>query len=216
MLYCILLGIASFILLLIYQTYYCREYISIRQAAMPALKINKKKVIAFIFYMIMTVVFYIFMDLNGSILMKTFKYMCMLYILLVIAWIDSRVQKIPNMLLLIMIILRFIFFIFESLDMPEFMRYNILDMFSGSLFCLVLLVVCRIIVKNSIGMGDIKLFTVLGMYFGFDVLRVMLFSFFCTAVYSIGLMIFKKKTRHDSVPMGPFVFIGTVITIVLT
>lgn len=216
MLYCIILAIASFILLLIYQAYYCREYTAIRQAVSPALKINKKKVTAFIFYLVMTVAFYIFMDSNNSILMKTFKYMCMLYMLLVIAWIDLRVQKIPNAILLVMIILRFIFFTFESLNMPEFMRYNLLDMLSGSLFCLVLLVVCRIIVKNSIGMGDIKLFTVLGMYFGFDVLRVMLFSFFCTAIYSICLMIFKKKTRHDSVPMGPFVFIGTVITIILS
>ena len=64
-------------------------------------------------------------------------------------------------------------------------------------------------------MGDIKLFAVLGLYFGYDIINLMFFSFLCTAIYSIYLLLFKKKKKKDSVPMGPFIFLGTILSFIL-
>jgi len=176
---------------------------------------NVKKVMAGIFYIVLAVFFCIYMEANGSVLAKILKYLSMLFILAAIAWVDWRVRKIPNMLLLLLISTRFLFFAYESIKEPDYIRFNLIQMGFGALLCLAVLLFCRILVRNSIGMGDIKLFAVLGTYFGYDVLRVMLFSFLCTAAYSIYLLVFKKMNKKDSVPMGPFIFFGTILSIVV-
>lgn len=212
--YCIVLAVISFVCLLIYQAYYCSNAGSIAVAVRPAMKMNVKKIAAGIFYIVLAISFYIYMEANGSIFPKTLKYLSMLFILAAIAWIDWKTRKIPNTLLLLLICTRLLFFVYESIKEPDYTRFNLVQMGFGALLCLVILLICRLLVRNSIGMGDIKLFAILGIYFGYDVMHVMFFSFLCTAIYSIYLLASKKMKKKDSVPMGPFIFLGTVLSIV--
>ena len=208
-LYCIALAVISFFCLLVYQAYYLSSDSRLREALLPAFNMNLKKLAGVIFYIILAVSFYIYMDTNDSVIAKTLKYLTMLCVLAAIAWIDYKASKIPNTLLIVLIAARLIFFIYESIKEPDYIKFNIIQMAFGAFLCLVLLLLCRIIIRNSIGMGDIKLFAVLGLYFGYDIINLMFFSFLCTAIYSIYLLLFKKKKKKDSVPMGPFIFFGT-------
>jgi len=214
-LYCIALAVISFFCLLVYQAYYLSSDSRLREALLPAFNMNLKKLAGVIFYIILAVLFYIYMDTNGSVIAKTLKYLTMLCVLAAIAWIDYKASKIPNTLLIVLIAARLIFFIYESIKEPDYIKFNIIQMAFGAFLCLALLLLCRIIIRNSIGMGDIKLFAVLGLYFGYDIINLMFFSFLCTAIYSIYLLLFKKKKKKDSVPMGPFIFLGTILSFIL-
>lgn len=214
-LYCIALAVISFFCLLVYQAYYLSSDSHLREALLPAFNMNLKKLAGVIFYIILAVSFYIYMDTNDSVIAKTLKYLTMLCVLAAIAWIDYKASKIPNTLLIVLIAARLIFFIYESIKEPDYIKFNIIQMAFGAFLCLVLLLLCRIIIRNSIGMGDIKLFAVLGLYFGYDIINLMFFSFLCTAIYSIYLLLFKKKKKKDSVPMGPFIFLGTILSFIL-
>lgn len=178
-------------------------------------KVNVKKVAASVFFIALAVLSYFYMDKEGAVISKTLKYLMMLYIIATAAWIDWKVKKIPNMLLIALLLVRIVFFIYESIKEPAYINYNLIQMGTGAALCLILLLLCRLVIRNSIGMGDIKLFAVSGLYFGYDIIYMMFFSFLCTAVYSIFLMVFKKAKKSDSVPLGPFVFIGTIMSIVL-
>lgn len=215
LIYCVIIPVISFICLLIYQAYYCSGADNIQCVVKPALQINVKKIIAVLFYIVMAVSFYIYTESEKQVMAKFLKYILMLFILAAIAWIDWKVKKIPNMLVLFLICIRFLFFIYETVKEPDYTRFNIIQMVFGAILCLMLLLICRLLSRNSIGMGDIKLFSALGLYFGYDIMHVMFFSFLCTAIYSIYMLLFKKMKKKDSVPMGPFIFLGTVLSIII-
>ena len=137
------------------------------------------------------------------------KYSILCSILLVISIIDLNLKIIPNsinlFLLLYGIIFNIIEFSFNNLTS------NLFGLFiGGGLFLLI-----AIISKGAMGGGDIKLVAVLGLLFGFKkILLITFLSFIIGAVISILLLLFKINKRKDYIPFGPFICIGTFITII--
>lgn len=63
-----------------------------------------------------------------------------------------------------------------------------------------------------LGDGDIRLAIIMGLMLSLPQLVVgVFFAFNIAAVVSIGLLVGKKKTRHDAVPLGPFLILGTFL-----
>ncbi len=64
------------------------------------------------------------------------------------------------------------------------------------------------------GFGDVKLGFLIGLVngFPFGIFSIFL-GFVIGAVYSLLLMAVKKKTMKDTIPFGPFLIIGSVITL---
>ena len=63
-----------------------------------------------------------------------------------------------------------------------------------------------------LGDGDIRLAVVMGLMLSLPQLIIgVFFAFNIAAVVSIGLLATKKKTRHDAVPLGPFLILGTFL-----
>ena len=82
----------------------------------------------------------------------------------------------------------------------------------GAFFLLLLLVF-----KNSVGMGDVKLFALMGFYQGlWGAFSSVFFSLLVTFVLSVFLLITKKKKRNDVIAFGPSILLGTVISICLS
>ncbi len=82
---------------------------------------------------------------------------------------------------------------------------------AGFVMAALLCAVCRWIVKQGIGMGDVKLLMGLGWYMGVRDFPIMLavsslLSFACSAF----LMIRKKVTKESFLPFAPFLCIGSV------
>ena len=72
------------------------------------------------------------------------------------------------------------------------------------------------VMKNGIGMGDVKLIAVLGYYLGFQVLMSdMVISLLLTVVGGLTSLLIQKKSLRSELPFAPFVATGTMITILL-
>lgn len=68
--------------------------------------------------------------------------------------------------------------------------------------------------KAGIGFGDIKLFAVLGILFGFPwIFAAAILSVFTAFFHFIYLMIFKKADKEKYLPMGPYICIATALTL---
>ena len=62
------------------------------------------------------------------------------------------------------------------------------------------------------GMGDIKLFIVLGIWFGWlNCLLIIFISAILGSIIGIGGILFKKVQSRQELPFGPFIVISTLI-----
>lgn len=148
---------------------------------------------------------------------EQWKRLLLIAALLPIAAIDLRLQKIPNKLLLVAlgarVLLAGIEFLLSVSDAVAALKSNLLGAVVLFAFFLLLL----LIFKNSIGMGDVKLFAVIGLYQGFwGAMNSVFFSLLVSFVLSVFLLISRKKKRKDTISFGPSILLGTVLAIVLT
>lgn len=68
--------------------------------------------------------------------------------------------------------------------------------------------------KDSMGGGDIKLAGMMGTFLGWERLLLALFlSFLSGALIGIALMLLRKKYRDSEIPFGPFLSLGSLITV---
>ena len=64
------------------------------------------------------------------------------------------------------------------------------------------------------GFGDVKLMGALGLYFGLsNIIIITLLSFLIGAILSIVLLATKIKKIDEYIPFGPFIVLGTFISI---
>ncbi len=64
------------------------------------------------------------------------------------------------------------------------------------------------------GFGDVKLMGALGLYFGLsNIIVITLLSFLIGAILSIVLLATKIKKMDEYIPFGPFIVLGTFISI---
>lgn len=65
--------------------------------------------------------------------------------------------------------------------------------------------VCRFVSRGGIGMGDIRMFSVLGLLYGVNYTFSILFvTILLMAVFGVAGILFRKTTAKSMVPMGPF------------
>jgi leader peptidase (prepilin peptidase)/N-methyltransferase len=77
-----------------------------------------------------------------------------------------------------------------------------------------LLILLIVVLTNGMGMGDAKMFAVLGLWFGFkNGLFVLFFSIIVGAILSVFLLAAKVKTRKDRIPFGPFISLAAIFGI---
>jgi len=140
------------------------------------------------------------------------KLLSLVLVMFPIAAIDFRIQKIPNQLLIAALIIRIMIYIAEFIvSAPA--AFNVLkDNLLGAIVIGVFFWVILLVFKNSIGMGDIKLFVVMGLYQGlWGAINSIFFSLLVSFVLSAGLLITRKKGRKDTISFGPSILLGTII-----
>jgi leader peptidase (prepilin peptidase)/N-methyltransferase len=66
---------------------------------------------------------------------------------------------------------------------------------------------------GAMGGGDIKLMATMGLLLGYQkILLALLLGFFVGGIISLFLLIFKIKSRKDQIAFGPFLAIGTFLS----
>ena len=145
-----------------------------------------------------------------------FAKLCILYAILIsAAMVDYKLKIIPNYLVLIGLGARtaiYLLEIFLASDMKQIVVNDLIGFALGfGVFAIV-----SVITRQALGFGDAKLFAVVGLTLGsFGTYSVMFTSVLVSAVISIILLIFKKRGRKDSIPFGPCIYIGYILTLLL-
>lgn len=159
---------------------------------------------------------FVYMYKDNTILANA-KLITLVAILFTVTFTDYKRQIIPNKVIATGILVRFVYAVIEFLTMGKaFFQILKSDLFS-LIFVAILLFLGVILIKNGIGMGDIKLFLVMGLYQGIaGLISSLFFSLIIAFFAAIGMLITRKKSRKDSMAFAPFVLLGTILSIYLT
>ncbi len=141
--------------------------------------------------------------------------------LLALIWqaaaIDWKFQKIPNDIILVGVAFRIMMMIPEYLLEREMFIVNLVSEGIALVAMIILVVVCLLLMKDSIGMGDLKLLMLMAICQGLQGIMMsgfisMLVSFFV----AVALLVSKRKTRKDAIPFAPCILPGTLLGVFLT
>lgn len=182
------------------------------------LAINKNRII----YIIAAAGTYIVLILLLNLLYCTpviqqIKLYILIGIMLPAAAVDFKTNIIPNKFMLSALIIRCLFYLVEFIIIPDEVAMILKESIIGSIIIAVFFLLISLIFKNSIGMGDIKLFAIMGLYQGlWGVLNSVFYSLIVSFVVSVTLLITKKKNRKDTIAFGPSILIGTILGIALS
>lgn len=150
-------------------------------------------------------------------LIHRLKRLSLVMLMFPMAAVDLRQQKIPNPFLLAALIVRLLFLAAELIINVHSAWATLLDGLVGAAVLGLFFFLLLLVFKNSIGMGDVKLFAVMGLYQGlWGAMNAVFFSLIASFFVAIFLLITRKKGRKDSIPFGPCILLGTVLSIGLT
>ena len=143
------------------------------------------------------------------------KYLILSPMLLSAFVIDYKYQIIPNRLNLTMFEIGLVFvFLYGISNVAISINMLIGCLVGGGIFLLITLLGGLVYGKEAMGLGDVKLMGALGLYFGFaNIIIISVLSFLIGAVLSIFLLVTRIKKSDEYIPFGPFIVIGTFITI---
>ena len=133
------------------------------------------------------------------------------------AYCDRKVRLIPNRVLLISVLLRASMLALEAIFAPSALTCDLVGSMVSAAAMFIVGILCRLVVKGSIGFGDIKLLAVMGFYLQTDrIWSCVFFTMLCSFFYSIFLLLTRKATVKTELPFAPLLFAGTVLASILT
>lgn len=134
----------------------------------------------------------------------------------VLGLIDLKEKIIPNRLIVTGIAFWAMLTIIEIFIAHTSWQQLLLFSLTGAGVCGGVLFIIALIVKSALGMGDVKMFFVIGLLYGLsNTYSILLFSVFVMAIISIVLLIMKKVTRKTAIPMAPFVAFGFLLNVLM-
>jgi prepilin signal peptidase PulO-like enzyme (type II secretory pathway) len=127
-----------------------------------------------------------------------------------LSFVDAVVRKIPNPLLLSMLVVEAAYVAYHciSTKSAEIIPGIFIGFFIGMIVCLI-----PSVLKIPMGAGDIKYSGVIGIcLYATGYFQSMIIMAVLVALFYVYLKISKKGGMKTQVPMGPFLSVGTVIT----
>jgi leader peptidase (prepilin peptidase)/N-methyltransferase len=161
---------------------------------------------------LLTGLIYLIIYLTYGLSVQTLIYIILSSALIIIAFIDLNEQIVPDVISLPGIVIGFILsffvpyisFINSALGVPV----------GGGIILIIGVAGSVIFKKEAMGGGDVKLAAMIGAFLGWRYVIISLFlGFFLGAVAGIVLILSKIKSREDVVPFGPFIVLGSFITL---
>lgn len=168
--------------------------------------------------LINAVVLFVFFDIYTiTPMIHQLKLIILINLIFPMAAVDYKVCRIPNIFIIAALFVRAVVYAAEFIMLPsaaiEVLKEGVVGaLVIGGFFLLILLVF-----KNSIGMGDIKLFVVMALYQGmWGAMNSIFFSLTVSFFLSVFLLVTKKKSRKDTISFAPSILVGTSIAICIS
>jgi len=139
-------------------------------------------------------------------------YIILSSVLIIIAFIDLNEQIVPDVISLPGIVIGFILSFF--VPYISYINSALGVAVGGGIILIIGLGGSVIFKKEAMGGGDVKLAAMIGAFLGWRYIIISLFlGFFLGALAGIFLIMSKIKSREDVVPFGPFIVLGSFITL---
>ena len=180
---------------------------------------NCKKKISFQYFLVellgilnFTVIYLLF-----GITLTTILLIILSLAFLIIFFIDLRHYIIPNSITYPMMILGFIKSFDPNLNsiFPNYMNSLIGGIFGYAMIWSIIYFYKQIKKKEGMGLGDAKLFAVIGFWFGWISIPFIIFlSSVIALIYVFPDLLKNSKKLSSQIPFGPFIIIGTIFYLV--
>ena len=160
----------------------------------------------------LTGLIYLIIYLIYGLSIQSLVYIILSSALIIIAFIDLQKQLIPDVISLPGIVVGLIL----SFIVPyiSFINSALGALVGGGIILIIAWVGSIIFKKEAMGGGDIKLAAMIGAFLGWRYTIISLFwGFFLGALTGIILIMTKIKKREDAIPFGPFIALGSIITL---
>lgn len=127
---------------------------------------------------------------------------------------DYREERIPNIFPLVMAVSGLICLAAGYLTSQDGAQAYIASSLIATVLVAAGMSVASLLTKNGIGIGDIKLLSALALLGGvYTVGGTLFFGMLICFLTAVVLLLSRKKTMKESLPFGPFIFIGYMISI---
>ncbi len=154
---------------------------------------------------------------SGNTFLFTLKRVVMLALLWPVAYTDITAYRIPNLFIAAGLTARAALLAAEFLWERDALLSGLLTEVVAAAVLFLVALLCTIVVKNSIGGGDMKLFVVMGLLLGLQgTWGAVFLSLLVSFIVAVALLITRKKSRKDAIPFGPALAVGTYLSIFLT
>lgn len=132
-----------------------------------------------------------------------------LILLIAVMYYDLKHYRIPDWLTFPAMA---VFLLFCIVNRADFIDIVLRIAFSGGMFFIVGLITSLWLKKETLGGGDIKLITAIGLYKGWqDTMVLILFSAISAALSVLILVVMKKRKMNDKIPFGFFIALNGIV-----
>lgn len=144
------------------------------------------------------------------------KWSTLFWLVYLLANVDYHEKKIPNKIVFTLLLLRMVFLAYEVIVNLSYWKTVVVYPLLGAAIGGMIMALAMFVSRNGVGMGDVKLFIVIGAFVGStEILATMFYTFMISALCGIVLLITKKAGLKDSIPMAPFACAGVAIEYLL-
>ena len=180
---------------------------------------NCKKKISFQYFLVelLSILNFTVIYLLFGITLTTILLIILSLAFLIIFFIDLRHYIIPNFITYPMMILGFIKSFDPNLNsiFPNYINSLIGGIFGYAMIWSIIYFYKQIKKKDGMGLGDAKLFAVIGFWFGWISIPFIIFlSSVIALIYVFPDLLKNSKKLSSQIPFGPFIIIGTIFYLV--
>ncbi|HEX9058648.1 MAG TPA: A24 family peptidase [Clostridia bacterium] len=150
---------------------------------------------------------FLFFHMKFGLSLMFFKTVILSSLLIIISFVDLKVRIIPNYMVIITLASGVILSCLTGASLADI----ILGMVTGGTILFLLS-----LVPNALGGGDVKLMFALGAFLGFSkTLWAIVLAFALSSVVILILLIMKAVGRRGHIPFGPFLALGSFISLMI-
>ena len=131
---------------------------------------------------------------------------------------DFLSKRLPNRIMYPTILATVLIILLSAIVRPS--EFIILSIFVGASLSFMIAFLLYLIARGGFGAGDVKLFFLTGLVLSsinpIQMIQAGIFSILGLTGYSIFLIAAKKASLKSAVPFGPFIIIGTWVSVFLS
>lgn len=167
-------------------------------------KVFNMPVFCFFFSILTGIIYFLKLGISE----QFFEFSIIQIFLIILSFEDLKTKMISDKFILCILVVSVVF---------RIISFGIVETLNGIMtatFIVLVILLIRKVFKQNIGIGDLKLLAVLSLSYGYaGMINVLFYSVIIAMLYSIVMIVLKKKNKHSEIAFVPFISVGCFLTI---